>query len=185
MKIEFQQLTYSAGSGYKINEKSKKTILNDISGEFRSGELSAIVGPSGSGKSSLLNILSGFTANACNIEGIIKVNGVTYDSTALKRHANFRYAYIMQEENLFPTLTVLEAMEFAVKFKIGNELNSDECSKKIMKSLMTLGLEGKIDDFCGGLSGGQAKRLSIALEIVDDPPVLFLDEPTTGKIKNN
>jgi ABC-type multidrug transport system ATPase subunit len=83
----------------------------------------------------------------------------------------------MQEENLFPTLTVLEAMEFAVKFKIGNSLSRDECSKKIMKTLMTLGLEGKIDDFCGGLSGGQKKRLSIALELVDDPPVLFLDEP--------
>jgi ABC-type multidrug transport system ATPase subunit len=120
-----------------------------------------------------LNILSGFNSNSSDIEGIIKVNGVNYNSSTCKRNAT----YIMQEENLFPTLTVLEAMEFAVKFKIGNVLTGDECSKKIMKTLMTLGLEGKINDFCGGLSGGQKKRLSIALELVDDPPVLFLDEP--------
>lgn len=130
-----------------------------------------IIGPSGSGKTSLLNVLSGFTTD--NVKGIIKVNGEILKSSTHTRHAT----YIMQEDSLFPVLTVEEAMKFAMKFKTGKKQNKNE---KIMQILSTLGLDHELYSFVGDLSGGQKRRLSIAVELVNDPPIVFLDEPTTG-----
>lgn len=77
-------------------------------------------------------------------------------------------------------MTVHEAMSFAVKLKTGNLFTKKQRQAKIIAILETLGLHGKLNDFSGDLSGGQQKRLAIALELVDDPSILFLDEPTTG-----
>lgn len=148
--------------------------MKDVSGEFRGCELSAIVGASGSGKSTLLNILSGFVTK--NVSGTIRINGVECRAESFKRHST----YIMQEENLHSLLTVREAMNFAVKLKTGNLLSKKQQQAKIISVLKTLGLDGKLNVFSGDLSGGEQKRLSIALEVVDDPSILFLDEPTTG-----
>lgn len=71
-------------------------------------------------------------------------------------------------------------MNFAVKLKTGNLFTKKQRQAKIIAILETLGLHGKLNDFSGDLSGGQQKRLAIALELVDDPSILFLDEPTTG-----
>lgn len=132
------------------------------------------MGASGSGKTSLLNILSGFVTK--NVSGTIRINGVECVDESFKRQST----YIMQEENLHSLLTVREAMNFAVKLKTGNLLSKKQQQEKILSVLATLGLEGKLNDFSGDLSGGEQKRLSIALEIVDNPSILFLDEPTTG-----
>lgn len=141
-------------------------MLKNISGEFKSCELTAVVGPSGSGKSSLLNILSGYIAK--NISGSIEVN------ETCKR------SYIMQEENLHKLLTVMESMTFSINLKTGSRLSPIEKKRKVIEILENLGLDNKIDAYAGDLSGGQLKRLAIALELVDDPSVIFLDEPTTG-----
>lgn len=148
--------------------------MKNVNGEFRSCELSAIIGPSGSGKTTLLNILSGFVNK--NVYGAIRINGQDRVDDSFKKQST----YIMQEENLHSLLTVHEAMTFAVKFKTGNEMTKQERQVKIISILKTLGLDGKLNDFSGDLSGGEQKRLSIALELVDDPTILFLDEPTTG-----
>lgn len=151
-----------------------KQVLNGISGEFRSSELTAIVGPSGCGKSTLLNILSGFVSQ--NVSGSIKVNGEDRHDASFKKQST----YIMQEENLHALLTVRESMTFALRLKTGNALNSPQQFGKILSILETLNLHTHLDTLAKSLSGGQQKRLSIALELVDDPTVLFLDEPTTG-----
>lgn len=148
--------------------------MKDVSGEFRSCELSAIIGASGSGKTSLLNILSGFVTK--NVKGTIRINGIECRAESFKRHST----YIMQEENLHSLLTVRESMNFAIKLKTGNLLSKKQQQAKIISVLKTLGLEGKLNVFSGDLSGGEQKRLSIALEVIDDPSILFLDEPTTG-----
>lgn len=86
----------------------------------------------------------------------------------------------MQEQNLHPLLTLRETMHFSMKLKTGNALSEQQRDKKIMLILENLGLEMQIDTFVDNLSGGQQKRLSIAMELVDNPTILFLDEPTTG-----
>lgn len=149
-------------------------ILNDINGEFRGCELTAIMGPSGSGKSTLLNILSGFITP--NVSGSIRVNGKPRDYDSFRKQST----YIMQEQNLHSLLTLRETMTFSVKLKTGNAMSKHERDKKIMMILENLGLEMHVDTFVDSLSGGQQKRLSIAMELVDDPTILFLDEPTTG-----
>lgn len=88
--------------------------------------------------------------------------------------------YIMQDNHLQPLLTVSESMNFAVKLKTGNSLNAFKKWKRICEILETLGLDHKENELVRNLSGGQQKRLAIALEIVDNPQVLFLDECTTG-----
>lgn len=111
-----------------------------------------------------------------NVSGSVRINGEDRNDEAFKKQST----YIMQEENLHSLLTVREAMNFAVKLKTGNLLTSKQREIKIASVLKTLGLDGTINNYSGDLSGGQQKRLSIALELVDDPSILFLDEPTTG-----
>jgi ABC-type multidrug transport system ATPase subunit len=77
-------------------------------------------------------------------------------------------------------LTVRESMTFAVKLKTGSAMNDQQQCEKIISILESLKLNEHLDTFVRNLSGGQQKRLSIAVELVDDPKILFLDEPTTG-----
>lgn len=125
-----------------------------------------MMGPSGCGKSSLLNILSGFVTT--NISGVLEV------SETQKR------SYIMQEESLHLLLTVNESMMFSIHLKMGSRAKLDDKKEKVKKILSDLGLEDRMETFVRDLSGGQRKRLSIALELVDNPSIMFLDEPTTG-----
>lgn len=151
-----------------------KVILNGINGEFRERQLSVVMGPSGSGKSTLLNILTGFATQG--ISGSIRINGSTENFKMIRNKS----AYIMQDQNLYPLLTVAESMRFAVKFKTGVILSRQQQTDKIESVLKQLRLYDTQETFVKNLSGGQQKRLSIAIELVDDPSVLFLDEPTTG-----
>jgi ATP-binding cassette, subfamily G (WHITE), member 1 len=118
--------------------------------------------------------LSGFENK--NVFGSIKINGEERNEKVFKKQAT----YIMQEENLHHLLTVKEAMSFAIKLKTENALTIEDRCEKIVSILKTLGLDGKLNEYARDLSGGEQKRLSIALELVDDPSILFLDEPTTG-----
>lgn len=131
------------------------------------------MGPSGSGKTTLLNILSGF--NTDEFSGPITINGEPRDLREFAKHS----AYIMQEETLFPLLSVRESMSFAVKFKTGIKLTEKEQEAKVESTLRMLKLENS-DNFIQSLSGGQRKRISIAIELLNDPQIIFLDECTTG-----
>jgi ABC-type multidrug transport system ATPase subunit len=86
----------------------------------------------------------------------------------------------MQEENLHAELTVKESMNFSMKLKNGCVLSETQQQQKIISILERLKLDNRLNTYAQHLSGGQQKRLSIALELVDDPQVLFLDECTTG-----
>ncbi|XP_070503960.1 ATP-binding cassette subfamily G member 4-like isoform X2 [Chironomus tepperi] len=110
------------------------------------------------------------------VSGSITINGEKWNNNRYKK----KFAYIMQEENLHSVLTVIEAMRFSIKFKTGNSMTEKEQQKKIFSILETLKLDNKLNTYAQYLSGGQQKRLSIALELVDDPHILFLDECTTG-----
>ncbi|XP_011314770.1 ATP-binding cassette sub-family G member 1-like [Fopius arisanus] len=168
--IEFSEITYTVPSG----RKGSKMILRGVSGQFKSGELTGILGPSGAGKSTLLNILAGY--KSIGMAGHITINGIKLDLKRFKKLS----CYIMQEDLLQPKLTVLEAMNFSADLKLGFNINRETKNAVINDILETLRLTTARDTITERLSGGERKRLSIALELVNNPPVIFLDEPTTG-----
>lgn len=172
LNLSFENLTYQVSSGLFCSGKQKfKQVLNGLSGEFCFCELSVIVGPSGSGKSTLLDILSGFQRS--NVSGTIRLNGEVISTSAVRRQSS----YVPQDNKLHDFLTVGEAMMFAATFRNVKEQTKEVQVQQILSSL---GIISQLNTFTKQLSGGQLKRLSIALELVDDPPILFLDEPTTG-----
>ncbi|XP_055549562.1 ATP-binding cassette sub-family G member 4-like [Wyeomyia smithii] len=169
--ISFKDLSYSVRTG--IFRKGRD-ILKNINGEFHAGELTAIMGPSGAGKSTLLDILAGYTES--EFTGEILVNRQQRDLKRFRRQS----AYIMQDHNLQPHLTVLEAMHFSANLKIGAELSPASKKIRMNEILCAIGLQDHKKTRTAKLSGGQNKRLAIALEIVNNPPVMFFDEPTSG-----
>ncbi|XP_053665593.1 ATP-binding cassette sub-family G member 1 [Anopheles marshallii] len=168
MDVTFDNITYTVTTG----KREKKTVLNGVSGRFQTGELTAIMGPSGAGKSSLLNILTGYTTQG--VKGTLAFGSSGSTNRKL-------CSYILQEDYLQPLFTVHEIMLMACDLKVSSDsLNRSEKLRLVDKILDTLQLSYCKQTRCGSLSGGQRKRLSIALELIDNPPILFLDEPTTG-----
>lgn len=168
--IEFENITYTVPNG----RKAKKLILKGVSGKFKSGELTAIMGPSGAGKTSLLNILTGFQSTG--MKGTINNLEKRSGSKQYKKES----CYILQDDQLVPFFTISEIMNMSTNLKLGSSVSPKSKEFIVDDVLDTLGLTSCKHTRCGQLSGGQKKRLSIALELVNNPPVMFLDEPTTG-----
>ncbi|XP_061730005.1 ATP-binding cassette sub-family G member 4 isoform X1 [Cydia pomonella] len=169
--LAFEDLTYRVQEGRKSNVK---TILKSVSGRLRSGELTAIMGPSGAGKSTLLNILTGYKTSG--MEGSITVNGMERNLSSFRKLS----CYIMQDNQLHGNLTVEEAMAVATALKLPSATSKADKREVIQEILETLGLAEHHKTMTSNLSGGQKKRLSIALELVNNPPIMFFDEPTSG-----
>lgn len=172
MDINFTNVTF------RVEDKKLgyKKIIKGVTGQFKSGELTAIMGPSGAGKTSLLNILTGYQKTG--VEGVIRcTNGLKTKEGA--RQYKKESCYILQDDHLMAFFTVEEIMYSTTKLKIDG-LSHSEATYLIDNILNTLGLNKQKKTPCGNLSGGQRKRLSVALELIDDPPIMFLDEPTTG-----
>lgn len=166
--LTFCDLTHEVrcGEGFRFM-RERKCLLNGISGEFYSGELTAIIGPSGCGKTTLIDILSGYIQLQA---GSIRLNGSKGDGKT-------RCSYIMQDDILQHSLTVHETLKFAAKLKI----KSTSLQKKKMKDILnTVGLSGKLSTLVCNLSGGEMRKLSIAVELLTEPSIMFLDEPTSG-----
>ncbi|KAJ8688160.1 hypothetical protein QAD02_023955 [Eretmocerus hayati] len=166
--LGFEDLSYTVRP---IFSKKKKQLLKNVSGEFRAGELTAIMGPSGAGKTVLMNVLAGFITS--NVSGVITVNGRSRDLKRFRRTT----AYIMQDDHAHTTLTVQECMQLAADLK----LCTPRFDKKyrIEAILRRLGLEESRSTFTENLSSGQKKRLIIALELISNAPIMFFDELTS------
>lgn len=171
--LEFRDITYDV----KIKKNETKPILKNVNGCFKSGELTAVLGPSGAGKSSLLNILAGYhSTDSGSIGGKVLVNGVERNLRRFRKIS----CYIMQDDVLMPHLTVAESMMVSANLHLRQVLLNGEKRKVIEDILSVLGLSATANTFLAEISGGQRKRLAIALELVNNPPVIFLDEPTSG-----
>ena len=129
------------------------------------------MGPSGAGKTTLLDIL-GDRINS-GISGEILINGTKKNSKIFKKIS----AYIMQEDRLQEYLSVEESMRVASDLKCHPSPENCERVKEIIEQL---GLIDEKETLTKNLSGGQKKRLAIGLELVNNPPVMFFDEPTSG-----
>jgi ABC-type multidrug transport system ATPase subunit len=151
-----------------------KTILKGVSGKFEHGTLTAILGPSGAGKSSLMNVIAGYRVQ--NVDGDVLLNRRRRDMDAFRKLA----CYIMQEDRLIDELTAYESLVYSAHLKLARNAVSESERIALINEIMELmGLAQCAHTRVAKLSGGQRKRLSIALELVQNTPILLLDEPTT------
>ncbi|XP_052192844.1 ABC transporter G family member 1-like [Diospyros lotus] len=156
-----------------------RPILQGITGYARPGELLAIMGPSGCGKSTLLDALAGRLGASTRQAGDILVNG---HKQALAYGTS---AYVTQDDTLITTLTVGEAVYYSAQLQLPKSMSRSEKKERADMTIREMGLQDSMDTRIGGwgakgLSGGQKRRVSICIEILTRPKLLFLDEPTSG-----
>ncbi|KAI6698161.1 hypothetical protein NL676_018280 [Syzygium grande] len=196
--LSFKNLTYSVNVPGKLGlssllgrEKSAdgvglpgrastKVLLNDISAEAREGEIMAVLGASGSGKSTLIDALADRISKE-SLGGAITLNGEVLESRLLKVIS----AYVMQDDLLFPMLTVEETLMFSAEFRLPRSLSKSRKMARVQALIDQLGLRNAAGTVIGdeghrGVSGGERRRVSIGIDIIHDPIILFLDEPTSG-----
>lgn len=164
-------LRSSKSNGHRDN--GMKTILCSQSGQLSSGELVAIIGPSGAGKSTLLKSLSGRKTRG--VSGDIFVN---CESSTLRKQLSL--AYMDQHDSLLNRLTVAESLIFASKIKYGSYFGNAQHEETCDNIIQQFNLDSCKDTLAVRCSGGQRRRLSIGLELINAPKILLLDEPTSG-----
>ncbi|XP_043719163.1 ABC transporter G family member 1-like isoform X1 [Telopea speciosissima] len=157
-----------------------RAILQGLTGYAQPGELLAIMGPSGCGKSTLLDTLAGrLGSNTRQSAGEVLVNG-------RKQMLAFgTSAYVTQDDTLMTTLTVREAVYYSAQLQLPDSMSKSEKKERAETSIREMGLQDAMNTRIGGwsvkgLSGGQKRRVSICIEILTRPKLLFLDEPTSG-----
>jgi len=157
--------------------------LRDVSLEIAKGEFVAITGQSGSGKSTLLYVLSTLDTD---YDGEIKINGSvlkTMTSNQLSSLRNKDIGFVFQFHYLLPEFTVLENVSLpAMKLK---KYSPKQIRERAIQKLEILGLQDQINKKGGQLSGGQQQRVAIARALINDPVIIFGDEPTGNLDSNN
>lgn len=157
----------------KSYDNGKIKALNGMNLKVKKGEFISIMGPSGSGKSSLLNMIGGLDMAD---EGTINVAGI--DMMRTKNLNEFRskeIGFVFQMHNLIPNLTVVENVEIPM---YETNTNSKDMRKRALDILKSVGLEDKVDQKPTKLSGGQRQRVAIARALVNHPSIILADEPT-------
>ena len=172
------KITFKA-SELEYKFKSGKTGLQKLNFIEESGKLVGIMGGSGTGKSTFLNVLNG---NIKPTSGKVTING--FDIHFDKKNIEGVIGFISQDDLLIEELTVFQNLYYNTKLCFKN-LNERAIQKKVIEMLSSLGLLEAKDLIVGNpleqtISGGQRKRLNIALELIREPSVLFVDEPTSG-----
>lgn len=156
-----------------VNEDVTTKVLKGVSFNIAKGEFVAIMGPSGSGKSTLMHIL-GFldrpTSGKFEFDGE-DTSGFNDDTLAQIR--NERVGFVFQAFNLLPRTTVLDNVKLPLLY--GKKKNQEELAKKALEAV---GLSHRLNFFTNQISGGEKQRVAIARALVNDPAVIFADEPT-------
>ncbi|XP_053088790.1 broad substrate specificity ATP-binding cassette transporter ABCG2d [Pangasianodon hypophthalmus] len=178
--VSFHNIQYSVTMKSRSCKKKSvtKNILVDLNGIMNPG-LNAILGPTGSGKSSFLDVLAA-RKDPSGLSGEVLIDGAPQPS-------NFKClsGYVVQDDVVMGTLTVRENLRFSAALRLSSSVKQKEKEARVNRLISELGLSKVADRRVGtqlirGISGGERKRTSIGMEMIIDPSVLFLDEPTTG-----
>jgi ABC-type multidrug transport system ATPase subunit len=189
--LHFSNMSYTLGS---------RTILDNISGSVKSGQVMAIMGASGAGKSTFLDLLARKSKRG-NVSGVTLVNGREVTDAEFKNVIGF----VDQEDTLMSTLTVYETILYSALLRLPREMSIEAKKFRTLETMQELGILGIKDMRIGNsgvfsilltrssflfifnifaghrsISGGEKRRVSIACELVTSPSILFLDEPTSG-----
>ena len=175
--IQQQQTVSFAGRDINFRFPNSDNGMHNFSFTLHSGELLAIMGGSGTGKTTLLSLLNGTLHPQ---QGAITINGHDITEPAAKA----LIGYVPQDDLLIEELTVYQNLWYNARLCFEG-MTPEELDRRVMKTLKDLGLDATKDLKVGSpinkyISGGQRKRLNIALELIREPAVLFLDEPTSG-----
>lgn len=161
MSVEFINVHKS----FNEIEGKPKYVLEDINLKIKTGEFICVLGKSGCGKSTMLNLLAGYLKAD---KGRIIVDGVDVKGPSAQR------GVVFQQHALFPWYTVKENIEFGLKLK---KYKKPEREKIVKQYIDMIGLQGYENAYPSELSGGMAQRVGIARALVNDPQVLLMDEP--------
>uniref|UniRef100_A0AAQ5YIZ9 ABC transporter domain-containing protein n=1 Tax=Amphiprion ocellaris TaxID=80972 RepID=A0AAQ5YIZ9_AMPOC len=179
--VSFHNIHYKVkqgGSFFCPKKGTTKDILIDLNGIMKPG-LNAIMGATGSGKSSFLDVLAA-RKDPAGLSGEVLIDGAP-------QPPNFKClsGYVVQDDVVMGTLTVRENFTFSAALRLPSSISQEEKKQKVDRLIQELGLGRVANSRVGtqlirGISGGERKRTNIGMELIIDPPVLFLDEPTTG-----
>ncbi|KJS53734.1 ABC transporter ATPase [Streptomyces rubellomurinus subsp. indigoferus] len=168
ISLDVQHLVVRVGPDHRV-------LLDDVGFPLAERSLLAVAGPSGAGKSTLLNALTGLRPAD---EGTVLYDGrdLYRDYAELRR----RIGLVPQDDILHTQLTVRRALAYAAELRFPGDTARGEREARVAEVIGELGLDGRADQVIASLSGGQRKRVSVALELLTKPSLLFLDEPTSG-----
>ncbi|XP_057534010.1 ABC transporter G family member 28-like [Amaranthus tricolor] len=173
LEVSFKDLTLTL-------KGKNKNLLRGITGKLMPGRVSAVMGPSGAGKTTFLSAVTG-KATGCNVAGQILINGKNESVHSYKRIIGF----VPQDDIVHGNLTVEENLRFSARCRLPDDLPKAEKVLVVERVIEALGLQAIRDSLVGtvekrGISGGQRKRVNVGLEMVMEPSLLILDEPTSG-----
>lgn len=173
IEVSFNDLTLTL-------KGKKKHLLRCVTGKLRPGRITAVMGPSGAGKTSFLSALAG-KAIGCSTSGVILINGKKESIHSYKKITGF----VPQDDIVHGNLTVEENLWFSAKCRLPAKMPKADKVLVVERVIESLGLHSVRDSLVGtvekrGISGGQRKRVNVGLEMVMEPSLLILDEPTSG-----
>ncbi|RBR23991.1 uncharacterized protein FIESC28_03301 [Fusarium coffeatum] len=185
--LELNEFSLALDKRTQLGKKlPTKTILNPVNATFSAGVLNVIMGPSGSGKTSLLNAMALRLRDSVGTKyrpaGKLTFNGALPSDSVIRSVCS----YVCQDDDaLLPSLTVRETLRFAAGLRLPSFMSKDEKNRRAEEVLLKMGLKDCADNLVGGelvkgISGGEKRRVSIAVQVLTDPRILLLDEPTSG-----